>query len=682
MSRFTLLDEIGGSLRTPEPRPSLTRPVLKHYPGKHNQKDHGRRGGLSTLERRGIESGDIARAFAGEYETDTGLKFRLVVTTRERQQVGSGPDAVDAEVAGGDIVVDGEVIGEWARAVHGDTMHALFLTVGKTISGRNIEGATAAGVRGKGIALTVQKRTEEVARELGLTSITVSPATDGIAAWAQERFGYRFSQKPSLRAHSTDGRPPKNDEEAAVPIGGVGYPGRRREYRGSDGLLYGFAHPDLGEPGVKEALAGIERRLQSDDPGDWPAPHEIITLGTGRRVYDDIIEGRTLGEYLLSHGWKGVKPSSHVTKALDGMLYLTVLGEQEPVTKHLPGQHDQKTHGRGGNHGLDPKEQVARAKETGESMHLPYPCPPELKGAWDAAEDAKTGLHGAAPSPEGNALKIRAMAYAVNHGMSHEDDEDDEVYTSAAETYANAILRRRMDVTAQQKAWDAQTPEERNKVGMLVQEVRHTGDVCIAVPASVAEQILDDGRFLSQFEAMDSRGNLDSDLRAMAETAVFDHHPHVAPVHRPIYGYIAPPGKVLANGVSQYGSARFVLKPTVHDRSTMTIGDSLNTYSTPIPFTGKVTARDISDATARTIFGDSGQTLVRRGVDRFVDWDYFEAQIHGGVTLDDVMEVHLPSHLQDLVGRKRDPEQRDYIEGRFREYKIPVVWYDDPYDQD
>ena len=46
-----------------------------------------------------------------------------------------------------------------------------------------------------------------------------------------------------------------------------------------------------------------------------------------------------------------------------------------PVLKHLPGQHDQKTHGRGGNHGLDPVEQVARAKETGESMHLPYPCP-------------------------------------------------------------------------------------------------------------------------------------------------------------------------------------------------------------------------------------------------------------------------------------------------------------------
>ena len=337
-----------------------------------------------------------------------------------------------------------------------------------------------------------------------------------------------------------------------------------------------------------------------------------------------------------------------------------------PVLKHLPGQHDQKTHGRGGNHGLDAAEQVARAKETGESMHLPFPYPSELQGPWDAAEDANPYR----PGPETNVLKIRAMSYAINHGLSVDLDEDDVIGDAAAEIYSNAILRRRFDATVQQKAWDGKGEGESETLAKHVREVRATGTVAIAVPSDVVHDILDDGRFLSQFEANDSGGALDPDMRAMMETALFDHHPHVNPEHRPIYGYVAPNGDVTTGGVRQYGDARFVLKPETVHRATMTVGDTLNTHATPIPMVGDVSERDIFNASARTIIGDEGQKLVRSGPSRFADWHYFEAQIHGGVTLDDVVEVHLPHP-------KKSPYwtgDEGYITERFAEHGIPVVW--------
>lgn len=331
-----------------------------------------------------------------------------------------------------------------------------------------------------------------------------------------------------------------------------------------------------------------------------------------------------------------------------------------PVLKHLPGQHDQKTHGRGGNHGLDPSEQVARAKETGESMHLPYPYPAELETAWQQAE----------PDPMGRGaddLKIRAMAYAARVGLPIETDADEYVYASAIEVYGDAIIRRRMAARVQQQAWDDMTEAERTALVMRVREVRDTGTVCIAVPYDATHDILSDGRFMSQFEVGDSGGAYDPDMRAMQETAVFDHHPHVVPAARPIYGYVAPDGKVTANGVSQYGETRFVLKPDVATRTTMTVGDSLNTHATPVPMTGDVTARDISNSAARTFFGDSGQRLATAGISRFVDWDYFEAQIHGGVSLDDVLEVHLPPTSLS--------ESRE-LRRQFGERGIRVVTYD------
>jgi GNAT superfamily N-acetyltransferase len=309
------------------------RPVAKH--GQHDQSSHGRKAGSQSTEPVPVTPESVAKAFDGTYTTDSGLEFTLA----SRSSTGAGGGSVTVE---GEIIVGDAVVGHWVRKVSGTTMYAESLNVGKDFDGNSLPGAEQ--FQGKGIALEVQKQTEKAARELGCTEIRVSAMSDGVAAWAQERFGYRFEEKPSLRATSKAGREPRDDAERAVPLGGVGYPNGSREYRGEDGLMYGFSHPDLGVPAVRNALAKVEQRFKSDDRDDWPSPSEVVSLGTGRRVDDDIIEGRTLGEFLLSRGWSGVKSADHVTKAVGGVVRVVVEGVERPVAKH--GSHDQRSHGR------------------------------------------------------------------------------------------------------------------------------------------------------------------------------------------------------------------------------------------------------------------------------------------------------------------------------------------------
>ena len=301
--------------------------VAKH--GSGDQSPHGnwaRGGSGSDVALTGPER--VAAAFNGEYQTNTGQQFTLAANDV------SGVEG-DTITVKGEILVGDQVVGQWIRVVSGTTMYAESLNVGKDFGGNALPGAEK--YQGQGIALEVQKQTEKAARNLGCTEIKVSAMNDGVAAWAQERFGYRFERKPELRGNSKPGKEPRTEEELAIPKGGMAYVQGAREYRGEDGLLLGVSHPDLGIPSVRNALAGIEERFKSRDPDDWPTPAEVVSLGTGRRVSDDILQGKTLGEFLLSRGWSGIKSSDHVTKAAAGYMRVVVEGEKGAVEKRGTG---------------------------------------------------------------------------------------------------------------------------------------------------------------------------------------------------------------------------------------------------------------------------------------------------------------------------------------------------------
>jgi hypothetical protein len=94
-----------------------------------------------------------------------------------------------------------------------------------------------------------------------------------------------------------------------------------------------------------------------------------------------------------------------------------------------------------------------------------------------------------------------------------------------------------------------------------------------------------------------------------------------------------------STGVEQYGGIRVVLKDSVRDRTTMTVGDSLGTGAVaPVSMNGP----DVGDKEAYMASSTMANTMhivVDEGPEELQDFDYFEAQIHGGVTLADVEEI-------------------------------------------
>lgn len=190
--------------------------------------------------------------------------------------------------------------------------------------------------------------------------------------------------------------------------------------------------------------------------------------------------------------------------------------------------------------------------------------------------------------------------------------------------------------------------------------------VAVRVTPSNLEKILTDGRFKSQFESDSSKGLKNINMRANLEAAWFGlpYTPSWAkeqdfgdPTIRPIYGYVALDGVrptgistgeiggVSTDALSQYGQIQVVLKEDVRRRTTAMFGDSLNNMHQ-----GRPSPIDDPDWQSFTPIGTSAivnaglRDLNRDPLDReFRANTYAEAQVHGGVTLDDVEEVVFPS---------------------------------------
>ena len=142
-------------------------------------------------------------------------------------------------------------------------------------------------------------------------------------------------------------------------------------------------------------------------------------------------------------------------------------------------------------------------------------------------------------------------------------------------------------------------------------------DIVIAFSADLLPKLIADGRFKTQFETNTSRGSLVPKERSATDVAQFGYHPNTAPEMRPVYGYLTSGGTLddkKVSMVAQYGNLQFVLKRDTHARSTYTTSDSLTGGYVPSPM--------------GVPSSDSGGFLGYS--------TYSEAQIHGGVSLDDV----------------------------------------------
>lgn len=158
---------------------------------------------------------------------------------------------------------------------------------------------------------------------------------------------------------------------------------------------------------------------------------------------------------------------------------------------------------------------------------------------------------------------------------------------------------------------------------------------------SSLRDILERGRMRTQFETGTSSGTLNNDLRASYEQMAWGYARDLDPTLRPVYGYLAPGGiDSISDAVGQYGSIRIRLKESIRPRTSFTIVDSLGGWKqvlpTPVDDPGwqsfNVTPYMGGYRAPGPLGRDYSSQEFRRG-------NYVEAQIHGGVRVEDIEEV-------------------------------------------
>jgi len=220
------------------------------------------------------------------------------------------------------------------------------------------------------------------------------------------------------------------------------------------------------------------------------------------------------------------------------------------------------------------------------------------------------------------------------------------IYNSVAPIKAEAdplanVTPSQAQLDWQEANWSKWSPEYRMEIEEGLREKLADVPIKIRAPGTTSTlDIIPSGRFKSQFETSASQGLFDPEFRQKAEGDLFSYDDDLDPAERPIYGYV---GDATAEGgmVTQYGDVAFVLKDGVRERTTWTQIDSLGTGVVPSP---------IERPSHLSLMDPGSQDNPLFGLDNPLpvdDYGYVEAQIHGGVTLDDVREVELWVYTAD-----------------------------------
>jgi hypothetical protein len=380
--------------------------------------------------------------------------------------------------------------------------------------------------------------------------------------------------------------------------------------------------------------------------------------------------------------------SKFKTATLDGIEII----QPEDVKKHLPGGHDQKDHGSWATGGGEGYLSRSTEKEIQDSMALFQ----EIMGAdvniknvvtrygWETEEqweklyrklakryeDAGMGKNTALLQAE---IDIGRVAWSIR--LDDEKAQWEESQAKRLEAINDPTSEwheaSKSDYTA--IANGLKTAEAR------VSDVLKNGEVTMAVTESVFESILDDGRYKNQFETRTSNGTLDTNARKTGEGWATAVPAGTKLAERPAYGFVtnnenpATSYKELsdnfkadeASGLSwtesitnrqskewdsilsvnnyeadQYGEIRFILKPEVRSRTTVTVGDSLRAGMLADNLTNPTPNLKQIGIYKNGAPGHTGGLPIAR---------YVEAQIHGGVKVSDISRIYAPADKVNAI---------------------------------
>lgn len=164
-------------------------------------------------------------------------------------------------------------------------------------------------------------------------------------------------------------------------------------------------------------------------------------------------------------------------------------------------------------------------------------------------------------------------------------------------------------------------------------------DIAVSVPKGVFDNILEDGRLKTQFETGTSGATLNKTQRAEAESKGLGIPEDIPAQQRPVYGYMNFGADTRNLSQRGYGDITIILSDDVRPRTTIAVGDSMaqmrenNLVGAPIDSPTVLAAdHEISNLVDYARTGDA-KDFAYSGV------GYVEAQVQGGVTLQDVKAV-------------------------------------------
>lgn len=265
-----------------------------------------------------------------------------------------------------------------------------------------------------------------------------------------------------------------------------------------------------------------------------------------------------------------------------------------------------------------PEPQYGKSKSI---TTIPEPVP-------QAQEGVETPLETTQPEPatvSGVPVGAQGRIDALEHGLRRASEE-------AAAKYLNmSVEELRAQVVTNWQGW------------------LDTAEVRTALSSQSFAQVVNDGRFKTQFETQTSGGALNNSRRAEEEKRMFDYPEDLSPELRPFYGYMAQPGEANRFVESIYGDVQVVFGAKVRGRTSVATADTLGykpmnpspvddfDYSSfaPIQPSSRIEAEDW----LRPDVGGPGG-------------EYVEAQVHGGLTTRDIAAVVLRDTPENVFGRK------------------------------
>jgi hypothetical protein len=171
--------------------------------------------------------------------------------------------------------------------------------------------------------------------------------------------------------------------------------------------------------------------------------------------------------------------------------------------------------------------------------------------------------------------------------------------------------------------------EEIKKTTSMVRNYVADNPIIVNRHGEDAIAILKDGRQKSQFETGTSSGLLDHGIRADYERTSMGVPSDIRVSQRPIYGTVGFGDST----ATQYGTVEFVLKNSIKQRTTVTVGDSLMRRLA-------VTPSLCTDIQPYSLLRPEKSQNASEYANKY---GYIEAQIHGAVTNNDIALVLVPA---------------------------------------